>query len=80
MKKLPPIIPVPITYRRDDPLDFLNETVLEEELAYMGVKTLGQLKDEFDDIMHRLLGRHPNFFDDLALDKDSLKEILDSIE
>ena len=49
---------------------------LVEELHYMGIKTIKEFKDNYQDIMVRILGRYPDVFDDIY-NEAYLLELLD---
>ena len=49
-------------YLRNDPVDKLPFPKLVYELKYMGIKTIGEFKDNYDEIIKRILKRFPYFF------------------
>lgn len=63
---------------RTDPIENLaiviGEHKIIDELKYMGIKSVGQFIDEFDEIVKRIVDRFPNFFED-----ESVEDIKESI-
>ena len=69
-------------YERNDPIDCGSLPIpkLVSELEYLGVKTLGEFIDNYDDIMGRILGRYPDFFLDTDFTETDVRETLKFVE
>ena len=68
------------TYDRNTSIEVIPFEKLIDELKYMGIKTLGQLLDDFDAIMDRIEGRFPEFYFNEDYSREDIKSFLAEIE
>lgn len=69
---------------RKDPVAYLDTAIGEhkiiDELEYMGLKTIGQFIDEYDEIVKRIVDRFPSFFDGEEYGIEEIREALKSVD
>ena len=66
--------------RLDDPVDVIPCEKLVIELHYLGIETIKEFIDRYDEIMLRILTRYPYFFFDAECQQDDIKEFLSYAE
>lgn len=78
------VTPTTIVIERNDPIEYLEEHLgdhkIIDELKYMGIKTIGQFADEFDDIIKRVIDRFPSFFDGEDLGVEEIRDVLSAVD
>lgn len=56
--------------------ELLNGHKINSELKYMGIKSIGQLLDEYDEIIARIVDRFPDFFDNEDCGAEEIRQII----